>query len=54
MFTRPFEFGEFLRQLDSIGAKSLPLTALAGAATSVVLSMETSDSLARLSFTGIA
>jgi phospholipid/cholesterol/gamma-HCH transport system permease protein len=47
MFTAPFEFAEFLRQLDSIGAKSLPLTALAGAATGVVLSMETSDSMAR-------
>jgi phospholipid/cholesterol/gamma-HCH transport system permease protein len=47
MFSRPFEFAEFFRQLDSIGAKSLPLAALAGAATGVVLSMETSDSLAR-------
>ena len=47
MFSPPFEFAEFFRQLDSIGAKSLPLTALAGAATGVVLSMETSNSLAR-------
>ena len=47
IFTRPFEGAEFLRQLDSIGAKSLPLTALAGAATGVVLSMETTDSLTR-------
>jgi phospholipid/cholesterol/gamma-HCH transport system permease protein len=47
MFTRPFEFEEFLRQLDLIGAKSLPLVALAGAATGVVLSMQTLDSLSR-------
>lgn len=33
MFTPPFELREFLRQFDSIGAKSLPLVALAGAAT---------------------
>ena len=30
MFTRPFEWDEFLRQLDLVGAKSLPLVALAG------------------------
>ncbi len=47
MFTPPFEMGEFLRQLDSVGAKSLPLVALAGAATGAVLSMQTLDSLAR-------
>jgi phospholipid/cholesterol/gamma-HCH transport system permease protein len=47
MLTRPFELDEFLRQLDSIGAKSLPLVALAGAATGVVLSMQTLDSLSR-------
>jgi phospholipid/cholesterol/gamma-HCH transport system permease protein len=47
MLSRPFEGGEFLRQLDSIGAKSLPLAAIAGAATGVVLSMETTDSLTR-------
>jgi phospholipid/cholesterol/gamma-HCH transport system permease protein len=47
MFTRPFELDEFLRQLDSVGAKSLPLVALAGAATGVVLSMQTLDSLSR-------
>lgn len=44
--TRPFEFRELVRQLDEIGSKSLPLVALAGAATGVVLSMETSSSLA--------
>ena len=45
IFTRPFEGEEFLRQLDSIGSKSLPLVALAGAATGVVLSMQTRESL---------
>ena len=33
LFVRPFEFREFVRQLDAIGSKSLPLVALAGAAT---------------------
>jgi ABC-type transporter Mla maintaining outer membrane lipid asymmetry permease subunit MlaE len=33
VFSRPFEGAEFLRQLDAMGAKSLPLVALAGAAT---------------------
>jgi phospholipid/cholesterol/gamma-HCH transport system permease protein len=47
LFTRPFEGAEFLRQFDSIGAKSLPLVALAGAATGIVLSLQTRDSLAR-------
>jgi phospholipid/cholesterol/gamma-HCH transport system permease protein len=47
MFARPFELDEFLRQLDSVGAKSLPLVALAGAATGVVLSMQTLESLSR-------
>jgi len=35
----PYELGELLRQCDIIGAKSLPLVALAGAATGVVLSL---------------
>ena len=43
----PFEWRELLRQCDAIGAKSLPLVALAGAATGVVLSLETRDSLVR-------
>jgi phospholipid/cholesterol/gamma-HCH transport system permease protein len=47
IFSRPFEGAEFLRQLDAIGAKSLPLIALAGAATGVVLSLQTRDSLTR-------
>jgi phospholipid/cholesterol/gamma-HCH transport system permease protein len=45
--TPPFEIRELIRQLDAIGAMSLPLVALAGAATGVVLSLEISDSLAR-------
>jgi phospholipid/cholesterol/gamma-HCH transport system permease protein len=44
-FTAPFEGAELLRQMDSIGAKSLPLVALAGAATGVVLSLQTRESL---------
>jgi phospholipid/cholesterol/gamma-HCH transport system permease protein len=43
----PYEFRELIRQCDSIGSKSLPLVALAGAATGVVLALETHDSLAR-------
>jgi len=47
IFSRPFEGAEFLRQLDAIGAKSLPLIALAGAATGAVLSLQTRNSLTR-------
>jgi phospholipid/cholesterol/gamma-HCH transport system permease protein len=43
----PYEIRELIRQFDAIGAMSLPLVALAGAATGVVLSLEISDSLAR-------
>jgi phospholipid/cholesterol/gamma-HCH transport system permease protein len=43
----PYEFREFIRQFDELGAKSLPLAALAGAATGVVLSLSTRDSLVR-------
>ena len=46
-FTRPFELRELIRQMDSIGAKSLPLVALAGSAVGVVLSLQTRASLAR-------
>ena len=46
-FTRPFEWGELVRQCDEIGSKSLPLVALAGAATGVVLSLQTRESLTR-------
>lgn len=45
--TPPFEFRELLRQMDEIGAKSLPLVALAGSAIGVVLSLHTRDSLIR-------
>ncbi len=45
--TPPYEFRELFRQLDEIGSKSLPLVALAGAATGVVLSLEARYSLTR-------
>src|ERR1043165_4270974 len=41
----PYEMKELFRQMDEIGAKSLPLVALAGAAIGVVLSLHTRDSL---------
>lgn len=47
MLALPYEGRELIRQLDVIGSKSLPLVALAGAATGVVLSLQTSDSLTR-------
>jgi phospholipid/cholesterol/gamma-HCH transport system permease protein len=47
IFHWPFEGAEFLRQLDIIGSKSLPLVAMAGGATGVVLSLQTRDSLTR-------
>jgi phospholipid/cholesterol/gamma-HCH transport system permease protein len=43
----PYEWRELLRQCDVIGSLSFPLVALTGAATGVVLSMETRDSLIR-------
>src|SRR5436305_338389 len=43
----PYEFGELVRQCDVAGSKSLPLVALAGAATGVVLSLQTHDALVR-------
>jgi phospholipid/cholesterol/gamma-HCH transport system permease protein len=43
--TPPWEFRGLIRQCDEIGSKSLPLVALAGAATGVVLSLQTRDSL---------
>jgi phospholipid/cholesterol/gamma-HCH transport system permease protein len=45
--TPPFEIRELFRQLDEVGSKSLPLVALAGAATGIVLSMEARFSLTR-------
>ena len=44
---RPFEGRELLRQLDSIGPKSLPLVLLAGGATGVVMSLQMRDALVR-------
>jgi phospholipid/cholesterol/gamma-HCH transport system permease protein len=46
-FVPPWEGRELLRQMDAIGSKSLPVVALAGAATGVVLSLQTRDALAR-------
>jgi len=46
-FTPPYEFQELIRQCDSLGAKSLPLVAIAGAATGVVISLQTRDALTR-------
>jgi phospholipid/cholesterol/gamma-HCH transport system permease protein len=46
-FGAPWEGRELVRQMDAIGSKSLPLVALAGAATGVVLSLQTRDSLTR-------
>ena len=45
--TPPYEWREVIRQCDSIGSLSLPLVAMAGAATGIVLSLETRDSLVR-------
>jgi phospholipid/cholesterol/gamma-HCH transport system permease protein len=45
--TPPYEGKEFLHQFDELGAKSLPLVALAGAATGVVMTLSTRDSLVR-------
>jgi phospholipid/cholesterol/gamma-HCH transport system permease protein len=45
--SRPWEGREFVRQMDAIGSKSFPLVALAGAATGLVLSLQTRDSLTR-------
>jgi phospholipid/cholesterol/gamma-HCH transport system permease protein len=45
--TPRYEFGELLRQCDAIGALSLPLVSLAGAATGVVMSLQMRASLVR-------
>ena len=47
IFVPPYEVREFLHQFDELGSKSLPLVALAGAATGVVLTLSTRDSLIR-------
>ena len=41
----PYEIREFVHQFDELGSKSLPLVALDGAATGVVLTLSTRDSL---------
>src|SRR5579863_2290849 len=46
-FAPPYEIKEFTHQLDELGAKSVPLIVLAGAATGVVMSLEMRDSLIR-------
>jgi phospholipid/cholesterol/gamma-HCH transport system permease protein len=43
----PYQWAEFVRQLDEIGSKSLPLVALAGSAIGVVLALEARYSLVR-------
>ena len=45
--TPPYELREFVHQFDELGSKSLPLVALAGAATGIVLALSTRDSLIR-------
>jgi phospholipid/cholesterol/gamma-HCH transport system permease protein len=45
--TAPYELEELPRQCDDLGAKSLPLVALAGAAIGVVISLQTRDALVR-------
>jgi len=47
-FVPPYEGREILRQLEAVGPKSFMLVALAGAATGVVLSLQTRDSLTRM------
>jgi phospholipid/cholesterol/gamma-HCH transport system permease protein len=47
-FVAPHEGRELLRQLEAVGPKSFMLVALAGAATGVVLSLQTRDSLTRM------
>ncbi len=47
VFLPPYEGREFVHQFDELGSKSLPLVALAGAATGVVLTRSTRDSLIR-------
>jgi phospholipid/cholesterol/gamma-HCH transport system permease protein len=43
----PYEWREFVRQLDDIGTRSLPLVGAAGAAIGVVLAMQTRTTLSR-------
>jgi phospholipid/cholesterol/gamma-HCH transport system permease protein len=43
----PYELAELVRQCDEVGSKSLPLVALAGAATGVVMSLQTRAGMIR-------
>jgi phospholipid/cholesterol/gamma-HCH transport system permease protein len=52
-FAPPFELRELVRQMDAVGAKSFPLVAIAGAATGVVLSLQTRESLTRFGAKGL-
>ena len=45
--TSRFPFRDFVRQLDEVGARSVPLVALAGSAIGAVLAMEARQSLTR-------
>ena len=45
--TPPYEVRGLVHQIDELGSKSLPLVALAGSATGVVLALSTRDSLIR-------
>jgi len=47
MMAPPYEWGELIRQFDDVGAKSLPLVTLAGAATGVVMSLQARSGLIR-------
>ena len=43
----PYEGAELVKQMDEVGSKSVPLVLLAGAATGVVMFLQTRDSLVR-------
>jgi phospholipid/cholesterol/gamma-HCH transport system permease protein len=45
--TPPYEWREFVRQLDEVGSRSFPLVAMAGAAIGIVISLEARYSLSR-------
>jgi phospholipid/cholesterol/gamma-HCH transport system permease protein len=46
-FVPPYEWRELIRQCDNVGSKSLPVVAVAGAATGVVISLQMRDALIR-------
>ncbi|MEX0821081.1 MAG: ABC transporter permease [Rhodothermales bacterium] len=47
VWRRPFEVREFINQLDEVGTKSFPLTAVTGMAIGIVLAMQSRGTLAR-------